>query len=258
MQSRRSSWIALLVSLYFSCTVVADPEWTDGSQWYPPSFSSDHNDRNRRKFSVESPPWLVAVAKLEGALGRCSATLVTLPERARYDVILTAAHCVPTRVGTLRATWLSTSGQSTTRTIHRLIARGDSPENDWALLQLKEPVPKEMIAPLYAHSGELLDGATFVLSGYSSDMTTTLGNAGRDLTYDTGCAHDEPRHTREWFRAKHCYTYPGASGGAYVAWWPEKNKQLLLGPLSSIRPAVNYIVRSEQWVNELKLFQSGP
>lgn len=232
------------------------PEWTSGEQWYPPSFVAAEQDKSRKKWTAQSPLFLNAVAKLDGALSRCSGTLITAAGALRRDILLTAAHCIPKDPSTLVATWFKPDGQKSTHAVAQLIASGQLPAGDWALLRLKEPVLSEVTTPLLPYQGGPLHDARFMLAGYSADRTTLLGNAGRDLTYDPSCVHDEPAHTKIWYRAQRCYAYPGASGGAYIAWWAQTGEARILGPLSSIRPGVNYVVKHSEWVPELESYIS--
>lgn len=259
MQSRQPPWVALIVSLCFSCTVVAaDPEWIDGAQWYPPSFVALPQDKSRQKQTAESPSFLDAVARIDGGRFHCSGTLVTLYGHNRRDILLTAAHCVSGSPTDLVATWTKTDGRIFTHEVYGVIASGKLPIGDWALLRLKRAVPHEVATPMLPYQGSSLRDATFVLAGYSADRTTALGNAGRDLTYDPACIHDEHEHVEVWFRAHGCYAYPGASGGAYVAWWASRQDAELLGPLSSLRPGVNYAIKTAAWLPALQSYLSEP
>jgi hypothetical protein len=242
------------VLLWLSATVKADPEWTNGAQWYPPSFVSFPQDKSRKKRTSESPAFLDAVARLDGGLSRCSGTLVTLPGYERRDIVLTAAHCIPKPLTALTMTWIKSDGRAFTHDVSSVLASGELPTGDWALILLKKPVQPNVATPILPYSGGSLREATFVLAGYSADRTTALGNAGRDLTYDPSCAHDEPEHTKLWLRAKGCYAYPGASGGAYVAWWESRKEAEVLGPLSSLRPGVNYAVKTTAWAPSLQSY----
>jgi hypothetical protein len=180
---------------------------------------------SREAYSRTSPDWLRAVGKLqvptikirEGQrrhhLEDCSATLVSGPDRARADTIITAWHCLE-YYGDLSKritfTLFPDSVDPISSEVYRL-ADGGGIYADWAILRLLQPIPAARVYPLKIHPTRADNHANITMAGYSTDAG--LGRHGQLLTYDPDCMiTHQSRNSSE----SDCRAYRGASGGAVV------------------------------------------
>jgi len=181
--------------------------------------------QTRLVYSADSPPWLLAVGKLEVPTSRyrdgqrrhfnedCSGTLLASRPGAGSKIIVTAWHCLEFYddlskpiLFTLKA---GTDG-AITREAYR-VADGGGMHADWALLKLYRPLTVNDSPGLRPHPGRADSALPITMAGYSGD--DGLGAGGAILTYHLDC---KITHQGERESESDCRAYKGASGGAVI------------------------------------------
>lgn len=179
----------------------------------------------RQVYSLDSPAWLRAVGKLsvpghKYENGRrahyfedCSATLVAQPGSTRADTIITAWHCLEfyqDLTKPITFTLLPGSAYNIASEAYRL-ADGGGMHADWAILRLRQAIPRERVHPLLIHPERADPGHPIVMAGFSRDAV--IGNYGDHLTFDPGCTiTGQASHSSD----SNCNAHKGASGGAVI------------------------------------------
>ncbi len=189
---------------------------------------------DRSQFGLESPPWLVAVGRLQvpglrSEAGNtrhhtenCSATLIGDRVKRQPDTIVTAWHCLEFYRDLSKPILFSlpaASGSWQTRAYP--LAQGGDMRGDWALLRLIDPVKPDLASPLAVNSELPRAGEVVLMAGYSRDDGTGAG--GHKLSYDEFC---RVTTVDQWAVNTDCLAFKGASGGAVVRRDPEGLPQL--------------------------------
>ncbi|PKG82036.1 hypothetical protein CXF85_16045 [Colwellia sp. 75C3] len=201
------------------------------SHLFPKGYKARRGD-DRKVRSSSSPKWMEAVGKLNvDGVKTCTLTLVEEDEDKDSRIAITAYHCIDIVLGNknkeLNATFTSNSGKVIKATA-KVLNHGGGDLHDWAILLLDKTISKEDVRPLLI-SGESVvslregvedgdyENLVETAVGHSADATRSLGNKGKNLTYDNDCKINMDQNNYSSSRwAKDCDIYPGASGGAYV------------------------------------------
>ena len=202
----------LLAALSLCCTSVGVQAGTDG----------------RVRFGASSPDWLRAVGQLQVPgikyesgrrrhyTERCSATLVETTSTVSANTIVTAWHCLEFyRDLTHNIVFtLLPDAEEPIRIEAVPVSDGGSMEADWAILRLRQAVPRNRIQALSLHSQQADPTLPLVMAGYSRDAG--IGTSGDSLSYDPACriTHTGPGNTSH--RDSDCRAFKGASGGAVI------------------------------------------
>lgn len=196
--------------------------------------------QTRSVFGSDSPPWLLAVGKLDVPTSRyidgrlshfredCSGTLLASHPGARADTVLTAWHCLE-YYNDLSRPIVFTLGAGTDAAISREVYRvadGGGMHADWALLKFGRPLPAGDNPALAPHPDRADSSLPITMAGYSGD--DGLGAGGTVLTYHRDCVitRQEERESES-----NCRAYKGASGGAVIQ-LSSSGQPLLAGVIS--------------------------
>lgn len=183
----------------------------------------------RVRFGTSSPDWLRAVGQLQVPglkyesgrkrhyTERCSATLVETTSTVSANTIVTAWHCLEFyRDLTHNIVFTLLPNTEEPLRIEAVpVSDGGSMEADWAILRLRQAVPRHRIQALSLHSRQADPNLPLVMAGYSRDAG--IGAGGDSLSYDPACriTRNDPVTTSH-SSSSNCRAFKGASGGAVI------------------------------------------
>ena len=232
-----ASHATLLQGAPLTTNVASEKASIDSSSSAPSRSASIDS---RRRVDEIAPAWLAAVGHLSVPGRRlrnghyqhhredCSATLVAATHAAQSSLLLTAWHCLELYTDLskpLTFTIATSAGNSVSKEAYR-VSDGGGMSADWAVLQMYEPISRDMVEPMSVHIAPARTDKTISMAGFSRDVE--LGRSGEELTYDPACDITLQGSKRS---ETNCIAYKGASGGAVVQ-LDENDRPHLVGIIS--------------------------
>lgn len=162
----------------------------------------------------------------------CSASLIAPDFEMGSDIVITANHCLSEDVISYK--WLSKTQQGKIERVGKVIYQDK--ENDWALINLNNPIDHNEIKPLIINYENINELTTekITVAGFSMDW---LGDYGKKLTYEDNPKYIKLSKTNSNIGKVGALTHQGDSGGAII--YQEEEQGYLVGVMSFISPDKN-------------------